>query len=351
MPCQIFISYRRNGSDAHARVFYEKLTDAGYSVFLDFESIYSGGFRECIVNAIKECTDFILLIPKGGLKRCVDESDYMREEIVTAIKARKNIIPVFVDGFKMPAKDDLPDAISDIAEKNGIDCTMEYFSAVFDKLVRNLESQLEDHSLYSALSEVKTHIHKISHPYFRKWACIRLNEFLAENKDLFTGANKTNPHSEDTFGISGIHFTKKSLMAITSVADYWQDNFTKEYLAKQAELISKGVKIQRVFILEKGGFDKAKEQMEYQKSLGIDVYYIYKGDEYIDPDWLDEDYLIQDRELLVQIFCNTHQFTGQDRNTEVITMERAVIAQKIERFQRILERSERLVGDYFDFKN
>lgn len=343
MSCQIFISYRRQGSDAHARVLYEKLTEAGYSVFLDFESLFSGGFDEHIIEAVNGCNDFIVLIPKGGLKRCENPDDYMRKEIVTAIKAGKNIIPVFINGFKMPSKDDLPKEMQALAEKNGIDCSMEYFGAVFDKLIRHLDSELEDDSLYSALSEVKHQIRNISHPYFRKWACIKLHEFLAENNALFSGNNFTNPHSEDTFGISGIKFTRTSLKALTSVSDYWQDNFTIDYLAKQAELISKGIKIQRVFILEEGGYEKAKEQMKYQKELGIDVYYIYKGNQYIDPLWLEEDYLIQDNMLLVQIYCDTHQFIKQDKCSEEITTDKAKVTLKIERFQRIIERSIRFV--------
>ena len=43
---QIFISYRRDGSDAHARIIYDKLKNLGYRVFLDFESLFSGGFRK-----------------------------------------------------------------------------------------------------------------------------------------------------------------------------------------------------------------------------------------------------------------------------------------------------------------
>ena len=65
---QIFISYRRDGSDAPARIIYDKLRNLGCRVFLDFESLFSGGFRKNVIEAIKECTDFILLIPKGGFE-------------------------------------------------------------------------------------------------------------------------------------------------------------------------------------------------------------------------------------------------------------------------------------------
>ena len=95
---QIFISYRRNGSDAHARVFYEKLKEIGFSVFLDFESLFSGGFEANILSAIDSCEDFILLLPKDGLERCVSEEDLLRKEIRQAIAGKKNIIPIFITG-------------------------------------------------------------------------------------------------------------------------------------------------------------------------------------------------------------------------------------------------------------
>lgn len=336
---QIFISYRRNGSDAHARVFYEKLKEIGFSVFLDFESLFSGGFETNILTAIDNCEDFVLLLPKGGLERCASEEDLMYKEIRQAIVGKKNIIPIFINGFKMPKKKDLPEDIAIISEKHGFDCSMEYFDAVFEKLLRNLNSRPKDDYLYETVSRVRQKTLSVQHDYFKKWVCIKLDEFLSENSEFFDGTNWTNPHSEETFGITGIGFTKKNIKATTAVADYWDDNFTIEYLNRQAEMIQKGIKIYRVFIVEKGCVEKAIKQMNYQHSLGINVYYIEKGNEFIDPSWLLEDYLIQDDELLVQIYCESHQFNSQNNNNEEITMNPIKVKKKVERFQRIMERS------------
>ena len=338
---QIFISYRRNGSDAHARVFYEKLKEIGYTVFLDFESLFSGGFKMNILKAIEGCTDFVLLLPKDGLARCKEDDDLLREEIATAIRHNKNIIPIFISGFKMPPRTELPEDIAPLSERHGIDCSMEYFDAVFEKLLRNIDSHPTDDYLFRTLESLRKRMLGLKHDYFKKWACMKLDTFLSDNDDFFDGTNWTNPHAEDTFGVSGTAFTKRTLKAITAVGDYWEDNFTIEYLKKQGQMIERGVKIYRVFVIEKGCLDKARPQMEYQKKLGIDVYYIEKGNEYIDPSWLTEDYLIQDDELLVQIFCTTHQFEGQDKNNEMITMDSVKVKQKVERFQRILERAHR----------
>ena len=336
---QIFLSYRRNGSDAHARVFYEKLKELGYTVFLDFESLFSGGFKLNIMRAVEECTDFVLLLPKDGLVRCIEEDDILREEIATALRAGKNIVPVFINGFKMPLPSELPENIAPLTECHGIDCTMEYFDAVFEKLLRNLDSVPKDDYLFSLLKLMRERMLGLRHDYFKKWACMKLDHFLAENDDFFDGTNLTNPHAEDTFGVSGVEFTQRTLKAITAVSDYWQDNFTIEYLNKQRELIEKGVTVTRIFVLEKGGFEAARPQMAYQHELGIHVYYIEKGNEYIDPAWLTEDYLVQDDELLVQISCATHQFDAEDKTSERITMNPVRVRSKIERFQRILERA------------
>ena len=341
---QIFISYRRNGSDAHARVFYDRLKERGFSVFLDFESLFSGGFEKNILTAIDECTDFILLIPKDGLERCTDEDDLLRKEIHEALSKHKNIIPVFINGFTMPPRKELPDDISGLSECNGIDCPMEYFNAVFDKVYRNLVSKPLDNELFDSLRNLHKRILRLDHSYFKQWASIKLNRFLNENDDFFDGINITNPHAEDTFGISGIKFTKKSIKAITAVSDYWLDPFTQAYLDIQAEMIKNGIKVTRVFVLnDKQQYDSAQKQMKYQAGLGIDVYFIYKKNDFINPEWLEEDYLIQDDQLLVSISCQSHKFGSDCDETELITSSTVEVQLKLERYKRIIERAERFI--------
>ena len=262
-------------------------------------------------------------------------------EIEQAIKGKKNIIPIFINGFKMPEKSKLRESISEITDHNGIDCSMEYFDGVIKKLIRHLHSHPEDESLFVALEQLQTKAVSLRHPYFRKWSAIKINEFIYNNEEFFEGRNKTDPHAEDTFGVSGVKLTKKSLKALTAVNDYWQDGFVIEYLNRQKELVENGVTIDRVFVVDKNNMDTANEQMEYQKNLGINVYYIEKGNEFIDPEWLEEDYLIQDEELLVQIFCDSHKFNGEVEPCEHITMVPVIVQNKIERFNRIIERSKK----------
>ena len=63
-PCDVFISYRREGGDTLAQLLYDRLTNRGYRVFLDIESLNSGKFNEKLLEVIEECKDIIIML--GG---------------------------------------------------------------------------------------------------------------------------------------------------------------------------------------------------------------------------------------------------------------------------------------------
>ena len=57
----IFISYRRDGGESTAKILRDKLTELGYSVFFDVESLRSGDFNKKLYSVIEECDDFLLI--------------------------------------------------------------------------------------------------------------------------------------------------------------------------------------------------------------------------------------------------------------------------------------------------
>ena len=103
MSDQVFISYRRDGGDTTAKLICEALKNNGYTVFFDYDSISGGFFDERILKSIEDCNDFILVLPKNALDRCVNEDDWVRAEISCALKHKKNIIPVMLPEFEFPA--------------------------------------------------------------------------------------------------------------------------------------------------------------------------------------------------------------------------------------------------------
>ena len=134
----IFISYRRDGGDTTAKLICETLKNRGYTVFFDYDSLKGGVFDSRLIGAIDECTDVVLVLPKNALLRCKNEDDWVRQEIRHALKTKKNIIPVMLDGFSFPKK--LPPDIQDVSRYNGVRFRMDFFEAVIDKIIEKLSN-------------------------------------------------------------------------------------------------------------------------------------------------------------------------------------------------------------------
>lgn len=132
----IFISYRREGGYAMARLLYECLRNTGLSVFLDLEELRSGQFNEKLYQEIEKCKNFILVLPPHSMDRCESENDWLRLEIEHAIKHKKNIIPIMMVGFEFP--DNLPPSLQVVPFFNGVKSSHEYFDATIKKILSML---------------------------------------------------------------------------------------------------------------------------------------------------------------------------------------------------------------------
>jgi len=129
MPKRVFISYRRDDTAAAAGRVYDRLLPLlGQSnVFFDVSTIGGGEvFAKRIVAAI-DASDAVLvfigrrwaeLADNNGRPRILDEQDYVRAEVRTALSRDILVIPVLVDGAKMPSAEVLPDDIKGIRSRN-----------------------------------------------------------------------------------------------------------------------------------------------------------------------------------------------------------------------------------------
>ena len=134
----VFISYRRDGGYAFARLLYECLHKENISAFLDLEELRSGPFNEKLYAAIEDSENFVVVLPPNALDRCTSESDWLRLEIEHAIKHQKNIIPLLVNGFTFP--DNLPPSMQVLPFFNGVQVSREYFDACIGKLISMLKN-------------------------------------------------------------------------------------------------------------------------------------------------------------------------------------------------------------------
>ena len=101
----IFISYRREGGAQYARIMQLMLQQRGFRVFLDYDELTDGVFGDHIKAAIIEAPVFMLILSRESMHRCMDENDWLRQEILLAIRHNKHIVPVNPDNMF----DSLPD--------------------------------------------------------------------------------------------------------------------------------------------------------------------------------------------------------------------------------------------------
>lgn len=151
MAFDIFISYRRVGGDTSAKLIQQILIHEGYHPFLDAEDMHFGMVHEQISAALDECEHFILICTPHALDLCQSEGDLVRQEILEALKQKKNIIPFMTTGFEYPEK--LPMDIADIRDCHGVLFDLEHFDLFRQDLLKLLASPTRDHEQKNQASE------------------------------------------------------------------------------------------------------------------------------------------------------------------------------------------------------
>lgn len=127
MPA-ILISYRRADSSAIAGRIFDRLA-AHYGeelVFMDVDHIPFGiDFRAHIQETLQRTDVLIAVIGRNWLGKSTDgaarmheKTDPVRVEIETALERKTPIIPVLVDGARMPQSADLPEEFGNFAYLN-----------------------------------------------------------------------------------------------------------------------------------------------------------------------------------------------------------------------------------------
>ncbi len=126
----VFISYRRVDSGYVTDRILEYLKNClpGVTVFRDLDSIPLGkDFQSCIEQALATCRVVLVVIGPhwlesrgpSGARRIDDPDDFVRSEILFALKSSATVIPLLVEGAVMPAQAEIPENIRRLATLNG----------------------------------------------------------------------------------------------------------------------------------------------------------------------------------------------------------------------------------------
>lgn len=149
---KIFINYRRGDTTAgYAISLYQLFNVYFEKVFLDVNDINIGeDFNVRILKELKETEVLVVLIGKNwlsisypnGKRRLDNPKDFVRKEIVYALKKNILIVPIIFDNVEIPKTEDLPTVLNKLVTKNFFRIHHEKFFEDVDKLIQNILRQL-----------------------------------------------------------------------------------------------------------------------------------------------------------------------------------------------------------------
>jgi hypothetical protein len=143
---KIFINYRRDDSAGYAGRVHDRLeTEFGrQNLFMDVDAIPLGSnFAMILRNEVAKCDVLLALIGRGwsvarddaGARRLDNPADYVRVEIAAALQRDIFVVPVLVDGARMPKAGDLPKDLEDLAFRHGMSLHHDSFHADMGRLI------------------------------------------------------------------------------------------------------------------------------------------------------------------------------------------------------------------------
>ena len=202
--------------------------------------------------------------------------------------------------------------------------------------LRNIRSRLDGLQnkveLINHGSELDSSLTSVKHPYFVNLVSKRLKNLLSSNTELFVQTERTSPCHAHTFGAKGIRTTKEKLKCVSFIPEYWVDKNDTEYMNTQINLMKRGVKIKRLFIVNDVNRANTAAQMNLQNGLGIETKCIEQS--MVEADFKEKDFLLQDDELLVQLYFDEDATSGRHIDSkELITTDHLIVLERKEQFQ------------------
>jgi TIR domain len=121
-----FVNYRRGDSPSITARIFDRLTShfGRESIHIDVDSMALGAdFRATAQRAIEACDYFLVIIGpqwfgNDGAQDSRNVSAAVADEIETALRANKLIVPILADGATMPSRSALPPAACELALLN-----------------------------------------------------------------------------------------------------------------------------------------------------------------------------------------------------------------------------------------
>src|SRR5262245_19891472 len=153
MAVKIFINYRRDDSIGMAGRLHDRLaqTFGRDKLFMDVDHIPVGvDFVEHLNSQVAACDAILVVIgphwldakDESGDRRLDNPDDFVAIEIAAALARDIRVIPVLVDGARMPKASQLPDSLKPLARRHAIEVRHAHFGHDAEALVARMREAL-----------------------------------------------------------------------------------------------------------------------------------------------------------------------------------------------------------------
>jgi hypothetical protein len=150
---KIFLSYRRDDTQHSTGRLYERLVRVfgRNNVFKDVDSIPPGAdFRDLLVQRVSNASVMLAVIGANwqakddqNRSRLENSGDFVRIELEDAMQRNIPVIPVLVDGAKLPLADHLPESLRALTFRQAVVLRADPdFSSDAERIIRHLQGEL-----------------------------------------------------------------------------------------------------------------------------------------------------------------------------------------------------------------
>jgi tetratricopeptide (TPR) repeat protein len=153
MAGNIFINYRRDESSHVAGRLHDSLAPkfGRNKLFMDVDNIPVGrDFEDYLKSQVAACDAMLAIIgpnwlaakDETGQRRLDNPNDFIVIEIGVALARNIPVVPVLIDGARMPKASELPDSLKPLARRQAIEVRHTNFNSDADTLIKRLREVL-----------------------------------------------------------------------------------------------------------------------------------------------------------------------------------------------------------------
>jgi hypothetical protein len=150
MATKLWISYRREDAPGLAGHVHDRLArEFGRDLLgMDVDSIPLGvNFVTALQEEVAKCgvllavigPDWLKVRGKDGKRRLDNPNDFVRVEIAAALRREIPVIPILLEGTRVPSDDELPRDLQELYNRNALQVRHASFDKDIDRLVWSLK--------------------------------------------------------------------------------------------------------------------------------------------------------------------------------------------------------------------